>query len=91
MTTVEAMAHRAVPIVYDGGGLREIVDHGVDGFRVRHAGQMLGYSIRLFGNAELIRKLGEAAQAKAQDFSRARFDERVREFFDRLLREYTSL
>jgi glycosyltransferase involved in cell wall biosynthesis len=90
MTTVEAMAHRAVPIVYDGGGLREIVDHGVDGFRVRHAGQMLGYSIRLFRNGELIRKLGEAAQAKAQDFSRARFDERVREFFDRLLREYTS-
>jgi glycosyltransferase involved in cell wall biosynthesis len=90
MTTVEAMENRAVPVVYDGGGLREIVDHGVDGFRVRTTGQLLDYSIRLFRSAELIRKLGEAARAKARDFSRARFEERVRTFFDRLLEEYAA-
>jgi glycosyltransferase involved in cell wall biosynthesis len=90
MTTVEAMEQRAVPIVYDGGGLREIVDHAVDGYRVKTGGEMLDYSIRLFRSPELIRKLGEAAQAKARDFSRALFEERVKTFFDRLLQEYMA-
>ncbi|MFZ2054465.1 MAG: glycosyltransferase family 4 protein [Candidatus Aminicenantales bacterium] len=88
MTTVEAMEHRAVPVVYDGGGLREIVDHGVEGFRVRTTGKLLEYSIRLIRDPGLIRKLGEAAHAKARNFSRARFEERVRTFFGRLLSEY---
>jgi glycosyltransferase involved in cell wall biosynthesis len=88
MTTVEAMERGAVPVVYDGGGLREIVDHGVDGFRVRTTGQLLEYSIRLLRDPGLIRTMGEAARAKAQHFSRAKFEERVRTFFDRLLQEY---
>jgi glycosyltransferase involved in cell wall biosynthesis len=90
MTTVEAMEHRAVPIAYDGGGLKEIIEHGVDGFRVRTTGKLLEYSIRLIRDPGLARKLGEAAHAKAQNFSRAKFEERVRSFFDRLLQEYTA-
>ncbi|MGB7297508.1 MAG: glycosyltransferase family 4 protein [Candidatus Aminicenantales bacterium] len=90
MTTVEAMENRAVPVVYDGGGLSEIVDHGVDGFRVRTTSQLLEYSIRLIRDPGLVGQLGEAAHAKAQDFSRAKFEERVKTFFGRLLEEYTS-
>ena len=91
MTTVEAMQNRAVPIVYDGGGLREIVEHGVDGFRVRTKGELLQYSMELIRQPELIEKLGEAAHKKAQDFSRARFEDRVKTFFGRLLRDYRQL
>jgi len=83
------MEHRAVPIVYDGGGLKEIIEHGVDGFRVRTTGKLLEYSIRLIRDPGLARKMGEAAHAKSQNFSRVKFEERVRSFFDRLLREYT--
>ncbi len=90
MTTVEAMEQRAVPVVYDGGGLKEIVDHGVDGFRVKTTGQLLEHSFRLIRNPGLIVKLGEAAHAKVQNFSRVRFEERVKIFFDRLLEEYIS-
>ncbi len=90
MTTVEAMANRAVPVVYDGGGLREIVDSGVDGFRVRTTGDLLEHSIRLIRNPGLISKLGKAAHAKAQNFSRSRFEEQIRTFFERLLEEYIS-
>jgi glycosyltransferase involved in cell wall biosynthesis len=89
MTTVEAMENRAVPVVYDGGGLKEIVDHGVNGFRVRTTGQLLEHTVRLIRDPGLITRLGEAAHAKAQNFSRAKFEERVRSFFDLLLREYT--
>jgi len=88
MTTVEAMANRAVPVVYAGGGLTEIIEPGVDGFLARTTGELLGHSLRLIRDPELVRKLGDAAQAKAQNFSRARFEERVRTFFGGLLREY---
>jgi glycosyltransferase involved in cell wall biosynthesis len=90
MTTVEAMQNRAVPIVYDGGGLKEIVDHGVDGFRVKTKGEFLDYSMKLIRQPELIEKLGKAANKKAQDFSRARFEERVRAFFGRILKDYSQ-
>jgi glycosyltransferase involved in cell wall biosynthesis len=90
MTTVEAMENGAVPVVYDGGGLREIVDHGINGYRVRTTSQLLDFSIRLLRGPDLIAKVGEAARAKARDFSRARFEERIRAFFNRLLEEYAS-
>jgi glycosyltransferase involved in cell wall biosynthesis len=88
MTTVEAMANRTVPVVYAGGGLTEIVEPGVDGFLARTTGELLGYSLRLLRDPGLVEKMGDAARAKAQDFSRARFEERVRTFFGGLLDEY---
>ncbi len=88
MTTVEAMQNRAVPVVYAGGGLTEIVDHGVNGYLVRTTGELLEYTLRLFRDPALAETLGEAAHAKAQDFSRANFEERVRAFFAGLLGEY---
>jgi glycosyltransferase involved in cell wall biosynthesis len=89
MTTVEAMQNRAVPVAYDGGGLREIVDHGADGFRVKTKGELLQHSLELIRRPELIDKMGRAAHEKAQQFSRARFEERVRTFFRRILEDYS--
>jgi len=88
MTTVEAMQNRAVPVVYDGGGLREIVDHGVDGFRVRTKGELLEHSLRLMRDPGLVGRMGEAAHRKAQNFSLGRFEERVRDFFGGVLTAY---
>jgi glycosyltransferase involved in cell wall biosynthesis len=90
MTTVEAMQNEVVPLVFDGGGLREIVDHGINGFRVKSKAELLEYSLKLFQDEKLIRKLGAEAQRKSQNFSRSRFDERVRVFFNRLLDSYQS-
>jgi glycosyltransferase involved in cell wall biosynthesis len=89
MTTVEAMQNRAVPVAYDGGGLREIVDHGVDGFRVKTKGELLECTIRLIRQPEIMEKLGVAAHEKAQQFSRTRFEERVKTFFNRILKDYS--
>jgi glycosyltransferase involved in cell wall biosynthesis len=89
MTTVEAMQNRSVPVVYDGGGLREIVDHGVDGFLVKTKAEILEYTIKLIRQPEVMEKLGVAAHEKAQEFSRARFEERVRTFFRRILEAYS--
>ena len=91
MTIVEAMQNKMVPIVYDGGGPREIVDNGVNGFRVRSKAELIECSIRLFKDQKLILKLSESAQEKAQNFSRMKFEENVKAFFDRLLMIYNPL
>jgi len=88
MTTVEAMQSRLVPLVYDGGGLREIVDHGVNGFRVRSKAELLEFTIGLLRDPGLTTRLGEAAAEKAKMYTRARFEERVRTFFGGILKQY---
>ncbi len=90
MTTVEAMQNRVVPLVYDGGGQREIVDHGENGFRVRSKAELFHYTLKLLQNETLIRTLARNAQKKAMDFSRVKFEERIRAFFDGLARSYGS-
>jgi len=90
MTTVEAMQNKMVPIVYDGGGLREIVDHGVNGFRVQSKAELLEYSMRLIRDPKLVQKLSTSAHEKAQTYSRKKFEARVRVFFDGVLRRLTS-
>jgi glycosyltransferase involved in cell wall biosynthesis len=89
MTTVEAMQNGLVPVVYDGGGLREIVDHGLNGFRVRSTAELLDFTVSLVRDPGLVGRLSAAAAEKAKEYSRAKFEERVRSFFGRLLEEYT--
>lgn len=91
MTTVEAMQNRVIPLVYDGGGLREIVDHGVNGFRVKSKAELLDYSLKLFHDENLVQKLGEKAHKKSQNFSRSNFEDRVQALFNDLLSFYNSL
>jgi glycosyltransferase involved in cell wall biosynthesis len=90
MTTVEAMQNRLVPLVYDGGGLPEIVDHGMNGFRVSSKAELLKYTMILLGDQALIERLGASAQKKAQIYTRAKFEARVRDFFDAILKTYVS-
>jgi len=89
MTTVEAMQNGLVPLVYDGGGLREIVDHGENGFRVRSSAELLEFTARLLGDPEIIRQMGRAARKKSQLFTRARFEARVKDLFEKILKSYT--
>jgi len=89
MTTVEAMQNGLVPVVYDGGGLREIVDHGLNGFRVRSTAELLDVTVRLVRDPRLVGRLSAAAAEKAKEYSRAKFEDRVRSFFGRVLEEYT--
>lgn len=91
MTTVEAMQNKVVPLVYDGGGLKEIVDHSENGFRVRSKAELMHYSLKLMQDEKLIQVMGEKAQNKSHEFSKKKFEERVRGFFNILLRSYSTL
>ncbi len=77
MTTVEAMARGAVPVVFGRGGQPEIVRDGVDGRLWLEPAELEARSRELMDGAALRRKLAEAARARSLDFSAAVFRERM--------------
>ena len=74
--TVEAMAAGCVPIVFDGGGQREIVRHGVDGFRWRNVAELKAYTVRVARDEGMRVRMAEAARARATLFGREAFVDR---------------
>jgi glycosyltransferase involved in cell wall biosynthesis len=88
MTIVEAMQNRMVPIVFDGGGPREIVDNGKNGFRVKSKAELMDYSLLLFTDETFFKRLAENAQKKSRIFSRKIFEKKVRSYFDEILKMY---
>jgi glycosyltransferase involved in cell wall biosynthesis len=73
MTTVEAMAHGAVPVVIAQGGQLEVVDDGITGFYWRHVDELKAGTLTLAADAALRRAMGERARQESWRFSRARF------------------
>lgn len=84
MTTVEAMQNRCVPVVYDGGGQREIVSHGKNGFRFQNIEQLRRYTLDLIENRDLRETMAEAAYARSHDFSLQAFRKQVKDFFSHI-------
>ncbi len=70
MTTVEAMQNFCVPIVIDGGGQREIVEHGASGFRFGSLKKLRQYSLRLMQDGDERHRLAESAYARSHRFNR---------------------
>jgi glycosyltransferase involved in cell wall biosynthesis len=81
IATVEAMSGGCVPIVVSKGGQTEIVEHGVSGFLWNTLAELKGYTELLMRDEPLRVRMGEAARARAELFSRERF---VRRFLQLL-------
>ncbi len=85
MTIAEAMQNRMVPIVFDGGGQKEIVDHNISGFRVSSIKKLIDFTVKLLEDEGLREKLGENAYLKSFNFNKERFDKEVKDFFKKIL------
>lgn len=85
MTVAEAMQHGCVPVVFDGGGMREIVAEGRDGHLFSSIGMLLERSARLLADPELRQAMSAAARNGARRFARERFQEQVRRLAAELL------
>jgi glycosyltransferase involved in cell wall biosynthesis len=83
LSTVEAMAAGCVPIVIDRGGQRDIVEHGVTGFRWSTLEELKAYSLMVIRDRGLRARMSEASRARAGEFSRERFIERFRQLLQR--------
>jgi glycosyltransferase involved in cell wall biosynthesis len=73
MTTVEAMAHSSVPVVFDRGGQGEVVQDGVTGFKWSSIEGLMERTGELISDENLRRRLGAAARAQARTFDTSRF------------------
>ncbi len=85
MTIGEAMQNRLAPIVFDGGGQKEIVDHGRSGFRVSSLTGLIRHTLKLMQDNKLRLEFGEKAHLKSLQFNRERFSGEVRQFFKNII------
>ncbi len=90
MTVAEAMRYGLAPVVFDGGGMPEIVDHGATGYRVTGSAGLIERTLDLMADAGLRRRLGAAGAASAARFGLERFADEVREIFTEPLAAYTG-
>mgnify|MGYP006073193669 CR=1 FL=1 len=77
MTTVEAMQNCCVPIVIDGGGQREIVEHGDSGFRFSTLDELMALSLTVMGDRLQCRRMAERAYQRSGLFNQKVFRERL--------------
>lgn len=81
MTTVEAMQNFCVPVVIDGGGQREIVQHNTSGFRFKNIRQLQAHTKALMVDEHLRCRMAEEAYKRSHDFNRDVFKTKVDEIF----------
>lgn len=85
ISPVEAMSAGSVPLVFDGGGLREIIRHGTDGFLWQQPEDLARETVRLAHDDSLRIRMSGAAIDRARDFSPEVFTDRLVELIrDRL-------
>lgn len=89
MTTVEAIQNRCVPVVFNGGGLREIVEHKVSGYLFDDMAGMSSMTLELIQKPSQLTRLSERAFNRGKTFTKEIFVARVREHFMNLLRIYS--
>jgi glycosyltransferase involved in cell wall biosynthesis len=78
ITTVEAMAHGAVPLVFPAGGSAEVVDDGRTGLWWRTPAELAERTRALIGDERERERLAAAARAAAERYSTERFRAEIR-------------
>jgi len=87
MTTVEAMQNSCVPIVIDGGGQKEIVEHGKNGFRFRNEHEMRKQTLRLIKDNNLMSKLSISAKKSSEKYSKDKFQKIFKELIENMIKD----
>ncbi len=85
MTVAEAMQSGCIPLVFDGGGMREIVRSGENGYLFSNLVELAGTIVRLFDEPALRAGLAEAAWSAGRSFAKEIFAGRVRTLARELL------
>lgn len=77
MTTVEAMAGGAVPLVFNAGGQKEIVEDGVNGYHWNSINELLKKTAVLIKGKGNLRTVSAKARERAAFFSYDRFEKEI--------------
>jgi glycosyltransferase involved in cell wall biosynthesis len=87
LTTVEAMAHGAVPVVIARAGQLEVVEDGKTGLVWEDRSQLQILTVEVMNDEDLRRRLANAARHASFRFARSEFDARMVAAVAPLLRE----
>ncbi len=77
ITTVEAMAAGAVPLVYNAGGQKEIIKNGVSGYLWNSVNELVKITSELIKNKSHLVKLSKEARLRSENFSQDLFEKNV--------------
>lgn len=77
MTTVEAMAAGAVPLVFNAGGQKEIVEDGINGYRWNSTNELLKKTAELIKDKGNLRLLSAEARQRSSFFGYDRFEKEI--------------
>lgn len=80
MTTVEAMQNYCVPIVIDGGGQKEIVEHGISGFRFKNIMELKEYTLKIIEDGPLREEISISAYNRSHCFTLKIFEKNIIRF-----------
>lgn len=79
ISTIEAMSSQGVPVVVGKGGLKEIVEHGENGFLWQTEDELIGDTMKLIENKEMMAAMQKKARSRAQYFSKEKFAQTLKE------------
>ncbi len=79
IATVEAMAAGAVAIVFDGGGQKEIITEGKNGFFWNTIPELIKKTQKIIADNELYKSVSTNAQIRSYDFSKKVFFQKLNE------------
>jgi len=82
ISTVEAMASGAVPMVYPAGGQKEIVDDQINGIYWKNTEDLRTKTFDLISNKKIIAKLSQNALKKAAMFDRKNSYKKMKDIFE---------
>jgi glycosyltransferase involved in cell wall biosynthesis len=77
MTTVEAMAAGCVPVVFGGGGQKEIITDARNGFLWSTTDELKAKTAEIAGDEALRKYLSANASKRSKDFSKQKFFEQL--------------
>jgi len=88
MTIVEAMQNKLVPMVFNGGGQKEIVIHKESGYLINTISELIQYTFHLIDNKQEYLKMSENAFIRSELFGRDGFEQTVIDFFSKISDDY---
>lgn len=78
ITVVEAMAAKAVPIVFNAGGHKEIIANGKNGYLWSTKNELLDLTRKLISSPKELLELSKSAQTRSKDFSYDNFKTNIK-------------
>ena len=91
MTTVEAMQNRCAPVVFRGGGQKEIIEDRVSGLFFDTREGLINRTLELMDSVALRESIGRGAYERGKDFTKKSFLHKAQKHFDEILKGYCSV